>query len=239
MTMSSKAEGFDSPERAALAQAIATLREFDADAAARANAITALEARHLELSMQREQAEKAIGKAREAAVNHLVATARGDAGAAPETVAQARARFEDLDEQYEATKQALVRLQGPEPGLGRSFLVSAVSSAAGAVLAASPPLSALHAEVVELAERFVRQAGALAACASMGIHAPAQTRGPSGEIHGRWYKGFLSMKNDREPNPVAAAWSAAMAALCADANAPLPGEGRAPGSNVAPLKRRG
>jgi len=232
--MVSKAEGFGSPERAALAAAIARLREHDADETARASAIATLETRRLNLSGERDKAEEAIGKAREAAVVHLLAAARGDAGAAPETVAQARARFEDLSEQYQALQQALVKLGEPRPGLGREFLASDVRRAAGAVMAGSTALAELHAEVSALAEEFVRKAGALAACGSMGVHPPAQQRGPSGEVYGAWYKGVMAMKDDRHPNPLAAEWAAALAALCADASAPVPGESVA----LPPGKRR-
>lgn len=137
--MSQNIEGFDSPQRAALAKAIARQTEVDADHAARTKALSELAARKTALFIEKEKAEGAIKAAKEAATAHIVASARGNAGKPPESVASVRARFQALEDEYEATVEAIEALEADgrlSNSLGVKHYRDETRRAAAAVLGA-------------------------------------------------------------------------------------------------------
>lgn len=218
-----------SPERAALAAAIARLAEFDAAEAAHSTAVAELEQRRTDLFFKKESAADVIERAKTDAIDHLVAQARGDAGTAPPSVAEVRAQQEAIAEEFDAVDAALLTLKVRHGDLSRSLYVERVWKAAAAILADGPAFLAFHAELRDLTERLEAGAAVMLACLAAGL-VPADIRkAANGGVLERWNQ-VAELLRIQPNHDAARPWLDVLAALMADAEAPLPDRPHAAGA---------
>lgn len=233
------AAGYATPERAALAHAIA------AHAAAVANVTATDEAGRLAseavwtAQAVITTAQEAVNEAWDATARHLVAAAGGADEAPPRTERQARADLADAEAALEDARAARDALKGrlPDAEADLARAVRTRTEAARAVIAAEAAGAAvaLAAEVERLQRAALRKGAALTWLANAGA-LPLGTV-PGGE-HGRptdpairamLYQHEQSARAHSHDgwNQAAAAmgalpWEATLAALESDAAAPLP-----------------
>jgi hypothetical protein len=240
--MSKNVEGFESPERAALATAIAKRDEAMAQASARTTAIEGLQSKTWALQEAIEKAEKAVEIAKAAAAAHLVAKARGNAGPAPKTVAQARADLLALQDELEAAQSArgLLEAEQQAPSLFSSpkHLQDEARKAALHVLATSPAFNALHAEIRQAAAALREKGAIFLAFFRAGLYPTDLKRNPAFPNIGEDWEKAIEGLNLQPDYQAAKPWSDALDALCANASAPVPGDEPPRGGVVAALKPR-
>lgn len=231
--------GYATPERAALAHAIA------AHAAAIANVTATDEAgqRASEAVWTAQAAvtaaQEAVNEAREATTRHLVAVAGGDAGPVPRTVRQARADLAEAEAALEDARIARDALKGrlPDAEAARDRAARVRSDAARGVIAAEAAghAAALAGEVGELQAAALRKGAALAWLTNVGaipvvkqfgaaFGKPADPRIRA--IVGRHEEALQEYSYEGWNQTTAAGgavvWDDALAVLERDANAPLP-----------------
>jgi hypothetical protein len=153
---------FPSPERAALAHAIAAAASADARKAALAQAAQTADAEVRAARRAVEAAAEAIETAKANAARHLTDTALGTAGAAPQSIRQARAAAIEAADDLEACLAAREALQA-EMADGNDWSTLRVQDAAVAVLRAEMAGRgvALAARVAEMQRQLVAAGSAL------------------------------------------------------------------------------
>lgn len=232
--------GHATPERAALVHAIAA----HAAAVARVAATDAAAQRASEAVWDAQasitKTGEAIGEAREATLQHLIAAAGGGTGAAPHTEREARADLADAEAALDAARAARDALKGrlPEAEAARDRAARVRTEAARAVIAAEAAdhAAALAREVEGLQRAALAKGAALAWLAKAGAVETVQRIG--GE-YGRPANLAIRAAVDRHnlvmqqavthdgwhhapAQAGAAAWDAALAALERDAAAAVP-----------------
>ncbi len=231
--------GYPTPERAALAHAIAA----HAAAAAHVAAIDAAAQRASEAVWDAQAAitkvGEAIGEAREAMLQHLIAAAGGGTGAAPHTEREARADLADAEAALDAARAARDALKGrlPEAEQARYRAAWVRTEAARAVIAAEAAdhAAALAAEVESLQRDALRKGAALCWLVKAGAVPTVQrVGGEFGRPADSATRDTLTRHEmvlqvdtvDGWQNSTAkagaAAWNDALAALERDAAAPVP-----------------
>lgn len=222
-----------SPERAALAEAIATHKAHVADREAVAgmtNAATngiALARRDVSL------AEDGVLEAQAAASRYLISLAKGQAGEAPRTVRQARDALTDALDNLAAAEAAQAAAQSELQSLSVSMSDTYLKRAAVAVLQAdgAAAAKAVVAEVARLQHELVRHGQLLQFLVTTGAFPVSDQIGshygqPADEdvrvAHDRLSSPPSTWRAIAERTDAAAPWRAALEALEADAMAPLP-----------------
>ena len=231
--------GYATPERAALAYAIA------AHAAAVANVQATNDAgERASYAVYDAQAVVAtalegVNEAREATVHHLIAVAGGDTGPAPRTERQARDALADAEAALDAARAARDALKGRLPGAeqARDRAARNRSEAARAVIAAEAAgyAAALAEEVEKLQAAALRKGAALAWLTNIGAFPVVKQVGPVfgkpadpriRAIVGRHEEALQEYSyedwNRKTAAGAAVVWNDALAVLERDANAPLP-----------------
>ncbi len=231
--------GYPTPERAALAHAIAAHAAAVAKVAATEDAGTC--ASHAVWAAQTAvtTAQEGVSEARDATVQHLIDVASGGTGPAPRTERQARDAVADAEAALDAARAARDALKGrlPEAQADRDRTARKRTDAARAVIAAETTgyAAALVGEVEALQRRSMAQGAALRWLVSAGA-VPVVTA--VGFIHGqaaddatraavmRHELTSLVQTPDGWHRTAAAAgdmrWDKALADLERDAAAPLP-----------------
>ncbi|NPD68924.1 hypothetical protein HN018_02860 [Lichenicola cladoniae] len=222
-----------SPERAALAEAIANhrahaaTREAVANMASSATSGIALARRAVSL------AEDGVLEAQAAAGRFLIATAKGEASEAPRTVRQARDDLTDALDNLAAAEVAQAAAQTELEGLSDYMSTTNLKRAAVAVLQADGASAALAvaAEVGRLQQELSRHGQLLNFLVATGAFAVSDR---VGMYHGQPADEAVRIAHERLNSPpsswraltdrtdAAAPWRAALEALEGDATAPLP-----------------
>ena len=227
-------------ERAALAHAItahaAAVATVAATAAAGDQASNAVYDAHAAVTV----AQEGVGEARDATVQHMIATAGGDTGPAPRTERQARDSLADAETALDAARSARDALKGrlPDAERDRDTAARRRTEAARAVIAseAADHAAALVLEVEGWQRAALATGAALAWLAKAGAVETVQRIGGG---HGKPADSATRAAVDRHDlvmqqavtcdgwhhAPVqagAAAWDAVLAALERDAATPLP-----------------
>jgi hypothetical protein len=223
------------PERAALAHAIARAADADVRKAALVKARATADE---EVRLAR-RAVDAAGEAVEAApsnaARHLTDTALGTAGAAPQTIREARAAAIEAADHLDSCLAAREAL-GSEQAAGNNGLPALlVTDAAVAVVKAEVAgrAAAMAAEVAELQRRLVVRGSALEWLSNKGVLPPG-ARGAEDPIRDtvrrmevspqQWANGTIRYATSVFEPTGRLAWEAAFEQLLRDANAPLPGD---------------
>ena len=222
-------------ERTALAAAIerhaAYLAERDAANRAEGPAEDAVTAAHRAV----EAAQQAVERAPADAGRYLIAKAQGTAGEAPRTIRQARDALTDAEDALEAAIAARDAVKAEAARLATSWTDTVVTRAAKAVLQAEghDAARAVAAEVIRLQHDLVRAGQTLAFLVEAQVFPVV---GAIGSNYGKpadeeirdalfrlQYSPPLTWHELTDRTDGAAVWRAAVAALEADATAPLPG----------------
>lgn len=180
--------GHATPERAALAHAIAGHAAAVAHVAATDEAGNRASQAVWDAQAAVTAAHEGIGEARDATVQHMIATAGGDPGPAPRTEPQARDALADAEAALDAARSARDALKGrlPDAERDRDTAARRRTEAARAVIAseAADHAAALVLEVEGLQREAVAKGAALRCAgwlAGEGRYAP----GCPNNIHGR------------------------------------------------------
>ena len=215
-----------SPERVALAEAIAKRDERRAHIAATAAAIGNAEAAWRDAGLRRSAAEAGVASAKAEAVERLTAGQPGAATAAASTVKAARSAMTEADDDLEAAAAALDALRRRSDDLAQfSYLPEQrVAEAVSTVVRNSPAVAALVAEVAELQRKLADKGAALLFLAGNLDMAnnPDGTTNATKLALTRCQTPMTTWKALLSAGAVAP-WSEALAALAVDATAPLPG----------------
>lgn len=228
-----------SPQRQALAEAIAEHRARTEQIAALESAVEQVHHAWVASSKRKEKAEAALREAKDQAADNAVAAVLGKKPAGVTTTKAARAAIEeatdDIEEATLADETLRARLQEAKTFLPLSE--DKLQNAAAAVLRESPEVARLTAAVTELQRKladagaallFLDRIRALAdrSVSVSGHDAPVRTDGLPQEI-------VLAVQRLMAPPstwnklsaevPGARPWHQALTALMTDASAPLPG----------------
>lgn len=219
-----------SPERAALAAALAVLRQREAEASALRSAVAAATETVWTSDSRRREALAAIETAKQAAADHAVATALGTTTTPPVSIKAARDRLAATDDEAEvavATRDALKERHAAAES-SATFARLTVDRAVSAVIGAAPEVVAAIAAAERAQREYVRTATAVLRLArsdalDLGRWLP-DGRSPAQTVLDRISSPLASwsaLLNDPALDG-AAEWDRALAALLTDADAPLP-----------------
>ncbi len=231
--------GYPTPERAALAHAIAAHAAAVAHVAATDAAAQRASEAVWDAQASITKAGEAIGEAREATLQHLIAAAGGGTGAAPHTEREARADLADAEAALDAARAARDALKGrlPEAEADRDQAARKRTTAARAVIAAEAAghAAALAGEVEALQRQSLVKGAALIWLVKVGaLPVITDTTFMNGRpadpvIRATEFRHIQTLEvhsTDGWNNIAAAAgdvpWDAALADLERDAAAPLP-----------------
>ncbi len=216
-----------SPERAALAAAVAAARESR-------ETFAALETAHGRARQERwaadaaaEAAQAAVDQSARAAVQHMVDTALGSAGTPPMTPREARAALAEAQEHAELCVSTFRTLDGRLAEASSEVRQHAdrLPAKVAAVIGASPELADLIAKVEHHQREMIRLGLALEGLMVPDEREPNGAMSPLGRVKNRMLLPPLSWDlacaPDRIPT-VRPDWEAAARALESDARAPLP-----------------
>ena len=234
--------GFDTPARADLALAIA------ARGAAHESLIRLQAAEfqfwtaYTEVSSVVTAAEEALQRAQEASAAYRVASAIGDAAAAPMTITAARAALVDAQDELATAGAAQNNLAGRIAAATTACAAAdaTVRAAAMAVLRESPAVSSLLDDVLRLQVEAIYKGRGLSWLISSGVLPGGDAPFPIQATHEHYALVKTSRFMDALPvntlpgrgpgdyspmsdHPGALVWHDALAALEQDATAPIPG----------------
>lgn len=219
-----------SAPRQALAEAIEAARAANARHTALATALAAAERAVITASHAIDAAETGIIEAREAAAQHLVAVAAGNAGDAPRTVRQARDKLQDAQDQLDAARSARDELRRQDAAEARDPEAAAtrLREAVAAVIRAEwqGRADALVHDVTESYADLIEKAALVRMLADAGLFPNA--RDHRGELVGSIEAMCrLAISNFMAGDPPARARGDAqfrgmVDSLLANADAPLP-----------------
>ncbi|MGI4941745.1 MAG: hypothetical protein ACRYHQ_14490 [Janthinobacterium lividum] len=225
-----------SPERVALAEAIAAHVDHQAQRAATSAAISTASDTVWNARRRLDAAPELIERAKANVAQHMADTARGVAGTPPQTIREARNAVADAEDDLDAAKAAqdALRVQMEELD-GRAYhFQNAVGRAARAVLHAEAEATAyaLAAELRRMQQEMVALGDAVEWLASAGAFSVVEQHGGS---YGKPADEAIRRAISRMQTPphgwtglaieqpsAAAVWTAAFAALQIDPMAPLP-----------------
>jgi hypothetical protein len=174
---------------------------------------------------ERDRAQEAVENAAANTVAHMTATAMGEAGAAPLSPAEARAALATAEETVSSKRKILDEIKNQRQP-DTSWARDRCERAAAAVIAESPELQKIIADVEEAQRRLIEVARPLAFMYSKSIL--TDTREDWGTPPNRAYKkmqqapSFWDAWQSTPALPLAAAWTVAWENLLTDATAPLP-----------------
>lgn len=225
-----------SPERSALADAIAAQVDHQAQRAATSTAISTASAALREAWRRLDAAPELVARAKANVAQHLVDVARGVPGMPPQTIREARNAVTDAEDDLNVAKASREALEAELERLdGRTYLFkAAVEKAARAVLHAEAEATAcaLAAELAAMQRAMVALGETVEWLAGAGAFTVSERSGGS---YGRPDDEAIRMALYRLHSPMhswnglalaqpsaAAGWIAAFAALQVDATAPLP-----------------
>ena len=225
------------PEREALAHAIAAHAEAVATASGMARAIHNADQAVYAARDAVGRAEAAVNESRDVLVAHLVVTASGGISAAPRSVREARDALDDAKGALDAARGARDALQGRLPDAQGRVRMKAtlLSDAAHAVIAseAAGHAAALGEDVQAVQVEAIRKGAALAWLSKVGalpmvqqstgrvLADPAMRRAVSWQEQTQ-RASTLDGWQQAAATAGALAWDEALAALQRDAAAPLP-----------------
>ena len=225
-----------SPERVALAEAIAAHVDHQAQRAATSAAISTASDTVWNARRRLDAAPELIERAKANVAQHMADTARGVAGTPPQSLREARNAVADAEDDLDAAKAAqdALRVQMEELD-GRAYhFQNAVGRAARAVLHAEAEATAcaLAAELRRMQQEMIALGDTVEWLAGAGAFTVVEQHGgsygkPADEairtVLNRLQSAPRSWTGLAIAQPSAAAlWTAAFAALQADATAPLP-----------------
>ena len=223
-----------SAERVALAEAIAAHVDHQTQRAATSAAISTASDAIWDARRRVDAAPELMERAKANVAQHLVDTARGVAGAPPQTIRDARNAVTDAEDDLDAAKASRDALQAEMERLdGKAyFRKAAVEKAARAVLHAEAEATAcaLAAELHRMQQAMVALGDTVEWLAGAGAFTVVEQHGGS---YGRPDDEAVRMTLNRLHSPpsswkglaqpeAAVRWAAALAALQVDATAPLP-----------------
>ncbi len=230
--------GHATPERTALAHAIAAHAAAVATVAATDEAGNRASQAVWDAQAAVTAAHEGIGEARDATVQHMIATAGGDTGPAPRTERQARDALADAETALDAARSARDALKGrlPDAERDRDTAARRRTEAARAVIAseAADHAAALVREVEGLQREATAKGAALRWLAKVGTLPAAPTTFMGVQPTDRGARAALQRHEQTlqtgDPDGFTAAaatsgsgaWDAALAALERDAAAALP-----------------
>jgi hypothetical protein len=214
-TAAAAATAEPSPARAALADAIATRREWESFRTKAQEALAAVEVKRAAAGRALLQAEDALRQVQTETNQPKAALARALGHSAGATLAQleravalARETYDEIAHEHTLVKDEVDRLQGPGGGVARAE--GACRTALGALLVASPGVAGLLTELHAVRRRAKTITAALDEVARVSRALPAHR--------------YAVHPADEQPDPqLAATWRDVIAKLLVDGNAPLPG----------------
>ena len=220
------APGGLSPERAALAEAIAAGNAYNAEMAAADAGLRDLGRQVSDAYAARGQAREALETAQAAGVAHLVdvASGRAAAGTAPVTAKEAKEAMADAEDRLQMLKQAEAAMLERIGKMHRPLFApeEKIKDAARAVLRAEIDAPALFADIKKLQDELVEKR--LVLCALQQIKSVLPEEGNPDRA---WVVPTTRAANmhfvpaEWQNNP-APAWRDAFEALCDDPATPLP-----------------
>ncbi len=219
-----------SPARDALADAIENFRACERELTASQQVFSEANRALWAAIDKRDSAQEAVKNAPANTVAHMTATAKGDAGTAPPSPAEARAALTAAEEMVSSKRKILDEIKNQRQP-DKSWALDRCHRAAAAVVAESPELQKLIADVEEAQRRLIEVARPLAFMYLKSIL--TDTREDWGTPANRAYKKMQQApnlwdfwrNNDGEAagaSGATAAWMMAWQTLLTDATAPLP-----------------
>jgi hypothetical protein len=221
---------YSSPERAALAHAIAAAADAGARRVALERAAQAANSDALKAIQTVEAAEAALGEAQGNTAKHAVDKALGNAGAAPLTVREARAAVIEAQDHLEECRATRAALKAELYASANRWSALSVEDAAKAVLRAEMQQRAiaLAAEVAQLQKDLVSKGSTLQWLSNKGVlpnadeatirNTVARLERPAAE----WAIGTVRYATSVWEPTGRLKWEAAFERLKTDANAALP-----------------
>jgi hypothetical protein len=225
---------FQSPERAALAHAIAAAADADARKGALAQAAQAANSDVMRAIGLAEAAEAALAEAQGNTIRHVVDKALGTAGAAPVTIREARAAVIEAQDHLEECRGIRAALKAEMDADNTGLSALRVNDAAKAVIRSEmrERAVALAGRVAEMQRQLVAAGSGLEWLSRAGVF-PERNGAPAAddirytvsrmELAPRgWAIGTLRYPESFAMPTGALAWQAAFEALRHDPNAQLP-----------------